>query len=941
VQFRVLGPVAVHTDDGRILTLPRRQERLLLAILALQAGQAVSIGRLCALLWDDNPPGPAPAALRTYVARIRSLLARADAPDGGVALVADRGGYVLRVAPELVDAHRFRRLVDAARHHPELAERDRLLREALGLWHGPALHHAADDRLRERLCADLEELRLQAVEASLATGLDLGRHHELLPELARLNAEHPVRERLVELHMLALYRQGRTAEALSVFHSARDRLADELGLDPGAGLHRLHQAMLRGEPLAAARPPAGTRVVPAQLPADLVGFTGRADHLRQLDALLAGDTTAVVISAIAGTAGVGKTTLAVHWAHRMRDRFPDGQLYLNLRGFGPTGSATVPEQATRRFLDALGVPARRIPKNLDGQVDLYRSLLAGKRMLIMLDNARDPEQVRPLLPGAPGCLTLVTSRERLTGLVAVDGAQPITLDLLTSDEARQLLAARLGQARVDAEPEAVDDLIGLCARLPLALAIAAARAATEPGLSLATLATGLRHTGTVLDTLTGDDAVTDIRTVFACSYQALRPPAARLFRLLGLHPGTDLGAPAAASLAGLPLAEVVPLLAELTRTHLVHEPVPGRYACHDLLRAFAIEQARSPGSLTEQARSPESLTERTGAQQRVLDHYLHTAYVATLLLQPNRDLIGLAPPHPGVAPEHLADRAQALDWFTAEQGVLVAAVELAAAEGFDTYAWQLSWTLWEFFDLSNQWHDWARVQHIALGAAQRVADRHVQARAHRGLALAYVPLGRYDAARAEFQQALRLLAGSDDLAGQARMHGGLGWVCSEQERYAEALGHAEQALRLYQAAGHQQGQAQALNSLGWYHAHLGNHRETLRCCTAALALFEELGDWRAAGSTWDSLGYAHHHLGQYRQAVDAYQRALDLRRGDRYRYAATLRRLGDTRLTDGSPTAAAEAWQEARAILDELDHPEAAEVSAKLDLLHRTESART
>ncbi len=437
--------------------------------------------------------------------------------------------------------------------------------------------------------------------------------------------------------------------------------------------------------------------IPAQLPPDVSTFTGRDHHLAVLHKLLPsredpGDThhttTAVVISAIDGTAGVGKTALAVHWAHQIRDRFPDGQLYVNMRGFDPGSQSMDPATAVRGFLDALDVPPQRIPTDLDAQAALYRSLLVGRRVLIVADNARDTAQVRPLLPGAPGCLVLVTSRNQLTSLIAAHAAHPLTLDLLTPDEAQQLLAHRLGTDRVAAEPHAVDEIITACARLPLALALVAAHAAVRPQTPLHTLAEQLRDTQHRWHILTGDDPTTDVQAVFSWSYQALTPPAAQLFRLLGLHPGPDIGVPAAASLTALPVDEARSLLDQLARANLLTEHSPGRYSLHDLLRAYA----------TQMARTTDTDGERHAATHRILDHYLHTAYTADRLLIPGRDSIILAPPQPDANPQHLTDHAQALAWFTAEHPVLLAAVDHAAATSFDTHTGQLAWALWTFLD---------------------------------------------------------------------------------------------------------------------------------------------------------------------------------------------------------------------------------------------------
>jgi tetratricopeptide (TPR) repeat protein/transcriptional regulator with XRE-family HTH domain len=701
-------------------------------------------------------------------------------------------------------------------------------------------------------------------------------------------------------------------------------LADAFGL-AGADREQFCRAAV-SEPTD---PPTGRTPVPAQLPADAAGFAGRGDQLRQLTTLLDGGAglqpTAVVISAVSGTAGVGKTALAVHWAHQVRRRFPDGQLYVNLRGFDPTGAVMTPAEAVRGFLDALDVPAHRIPTGLDGQAALYRSLLADRRMLIVLDNARDAGQVRLLLPGAPGCLALVTSRDQLGSLIAVDGAHPLTLGPLPRAEARELLASRLGADRLAAEPQAVNEVITRCAGLPLALTIVAARAATHPHFPLHTFAAELRDTGGRLDALASTDPSGDVRAVFSWSYRTLTPDAARLFRLLGLHPGPDLSAAAAASLAGLHPRQVWLQLAELTRAHLLVEHTPGRYTFHDLLRAYAAEQAH--GIDTDQ--------QRHAATERMLDHYLHTAHTAALLLYPHRDQITLTPPQLGTLPENPADPAQALAWFTTEHHVLLAAIDHAATVAFDTHTCQLAWALTNYLDRRGHWHDWAATQRAALAATQRMADSPAQARAHRLLARVYIRLGRFDDAHAHLQHALDLYRQAGDEVGQARTYHSLAHLCERRGRHAEALDHAQRALDLYRAAGHRHGQAGALNNIGWFHALLGDHQQALTSCQQGLTLLQELGDRQGQASTWDSLGYAHRHLDHHAQALACYEHALHLYRdlGDRYNEADTLTSLGDTHHAAGNPDPARDAWQHALDILTDLDHPDADQVRTKLAVL--------
>ncbi|GAA3341312.1 hypothetical protein GCM10020358_32160 [Amorphoplanes nipponensis] len=665
--------------------------------------------------------------------------------------------------------------------------------------------------------------------------------------------------------------------------------------------------------------------VPALLPADVRGFAGRDAQLAALDHLLATageEPTAVVISAVSGTAGVGKTALAVHWAHRVRRRFPDGQLYVNLRGFHPTGAVMDPAEAIRGFLDALSVAPQRIPAGLDAQAALYRTVLADKRILILLDNARDAEQARPLLPATGGCLAVLTSRHQLTGLVAAVGAYPLTLDLLTDDEARQLLTRRLGPDRIAAQSAAVDEIITACARLPLALAIVAARAAAQPHLPLTALAEQLRSSQGRLDLLSTGDPGTDVRAVFSWSCQRLSAAAAGLFRLLGLHPGPDISLPAAASLVGLSPARARPLLTELVRAQLITEPAAGRYALHDLLRAYAVEQGH--------IHDPEP--DRRAGTHRLLDHYLHTAYAADRLLNPQRDPIALTAPRPGVTPEPVTDHGRALAWLTTEHRVLLAALHHAAVAGFDTHTWQLAWTLVTFLDRRGHWHDALATKEAALAAALRSADLPAQARAHRLLGQTYTRLGRYDDAHSHLRQALTRYGRLADRTGEARTHLDLGLMFGRQDDYGRARTHAQQAEILFRAVGHRVGQANAHNAVGWYHARLGDHEQALTYCCQALAWQQDLGNRHGEASTWDSLGYVHHHLGHHDRAVACYQRAVDLFRelGNRHHEATTLTRLGDLQHAAGNTTDARAAWQHALDILTDLHHPDAGPLRVRL-----------
>jgi DNA-binding SARP family transcriptional activator/tetratricopeptide (TPR) repeat protein len=957
LRIQVLGPVRAWQGEEP-LELGRVGQRAVLGLLALACGQPLSRAELVDSLWGDTPPPSAANVIQTSVKHLRRILEPGRPPRTPSAILPSVGnGYALRLPAEDVDLVRFRRLAATAAGAQQAGDQRlsaELIGEALRLWHGSPLADIAMLAGHPKVVALAEERRAALArygEMMIATSAA----GEALPALEEAAAEQPFDEAAQARLIRGYQAAGRRAQAFVTYHEIRHRLADELGVDPGPDLVTAHAALVHEDepprvsvpvrPTAATaeftvvaeepdvRPaPARRRIpehpVPSQLPADVASFTGRDGHLRQLDGLLAGMTSsrtrAVVISAVSGTAGVGKTALAVHFAHRVRNRFSDGQLYVNLRGFDPTGSVMSAAEAVRGFLDAFGVPAERIPASLHAQAALYRSVLADRRVLVLLDNARDADQVRPLLPGSSGCLVLVTSRNQLTSLVATDGAHPVTLDLLSSTEARALLARRLGPDRVAAEPGAVDEIITLCARLPLAIAIVAARAATYPDLTLTALADQLRAIGGGLDALTGDDPTSDMRTVLSWSYHALTPAAAQLFRLLGLHPGPDITAPAAASLAGVPTAQVRLPLAELVRSHLITERGPGRYVLHDLLRSYA----------TELIHARDSEQSRRTALHRLLDHWVHTTHAADRLLDPHRERVTLAPPQPGVAEVALADHEQALAWLTDEHPLLLAAVEAAAAAGFDTHTWQLAWAMTTFLERRGHWHDVAAVQDAALHAGERLDDPRVRADAHRRLAHFRIWFGRDDA-ETHLRQALELYRDLGDGCGQARTHLNLAIVCERRGQHRAALSHAEQAAGMFRTAGERSGQADAYNAVGWYHAHIGSHQDALTYCQEALRLYQAAGDDKGESHAWDSLGYIYNLLGRQQQAILCYRRALALRRKVGYRYfeARALNSLGDIQRAVGELDFARTAWQEALVILDACEHPDAGQVRAKLHIV--------
>ena len=927
MEFRILGDLEAEAGGSRVKLGPPG-DRKVLGLLLLNVGRVVPLPRLVDALWDDDPPVTAVKQVRNAASRLRSRLADAGAPG----LIQTRGGgYLVAVPDAALDSLAFEAKVTAAQEASDagrLGEAARLLHTALGLWRGPLLADL-DGRIFADAAAAWEERRCAVAETCHDHQLALGRHREILAELARFADDYPLREKPAGHLMLALYRCGRQADALAVYARMRERLAIDLGLDPGPDLQRLHQQILTADPAlntpeADHVQPSQQPVVPRQLPAAAGPFTGRQPELKTLDGLLgqADEAGTVVISAIDGTAGVGKTALAVYWAHQVADRFPDGQLYVNLRGFDPAAPPVDPAETIRGFLDAYEVPAARIPASPEAQAGLYRSVMAGKRALVVLDNARDVAQVRPLLPGSPGCVALVTSRNQLTGLAVAHGAQPITLGLFSDEEARSFLARRLGAERVERDQDAAADLIGLCARLPLALSIVAARALRQPDLQLATLAAQLRDTARRLDELDSGDAATGVRPVLSWSYYNLTAEAARMFRLLAVHPGPDISAPAAASLGAVPRTQAPAALAELTRAHLLTEHTPGRFTFHDLLRAYAAEQARAV----------ERDTQRREATRRMLDHYVYTGQAAARLLNPSRTLLGPGSPARGAEPEQLPGREEALAWFMTERQVLLRAAAVAADEGFDDHAWKIPWTVVTFLEGTGRWRDWMATGRDVLAAAQRHGGSVSQANGHRFVGLANARLGLHEEAVTHLQEALDLAEQLGNRLEIARDNLTLGWVLAEQGRHREALSHAHQALDLFTAAGHDHGQAGAHACAASCLAGMGDVEQAVRHGELALTLQRELGNLIAEADSWDTLGYAHYRAGRSGKAVEHYQRALGLCRqlGDRYTEAQVLKHIGDAHHGAGDTSAARGAWQQALLILDELEHPEVGELRDRL-----------
>jgi DNA-binding SARP family transcriptional activator/tetratricopeptide (TPR) repeat protein len=916
VEFGLLGPLLVRRE-GEEIPVPAARQRVLLAALLFRAGQVVAVDELAEALWDGEWPASARVTVRNYVKRLRQALGDLDHSR----IVTRADGYLIGVAAGELDLFRFEELRGQAGQCARAgrwAEASVALQGALGLWRGEPLAGVPSDVLARRELPRLAELRLQVAEDRFEADLHLGQHGGLIGGLRQLAAAEPLRERLVELLMLALYRAGRQGDALAAYRRARAALVGELGVEPGPGLRELHRRILAGDPALAAPAAAavsGPAPVPRQLPAGVGHFVGREREIGALSAL-AGDRPAaagtVVISAVGGTAGVGKTALAVHWAHQVAGRFPDGQLYVNLRGFGPSGTPVTPEEAIRAFLAALGVAAERIPGGPQAQAGLYRSLLFGKRMLIVADNARDEAQVRPLLPASPGCLVLVTSRRRLDGLAAAEGAHALTLDVLTQAEAAALLERRLGAGRVAAEPGPAAEIIGLCARLPLALAVTAARAAAHPGFPLAALAAGLRGEQDRLTALDAGDPATSVRAAFSWSYRQLTDPAARMFRLISLHPGPDTTTDAAASLAAVAARRARNLLDELAGAHLLAEHASGRFAFHDLLRAYAAELAHAQ----------DSDQERRGALTGLFDYYLAAVAAAMDAVFPAEKHRRPQPPAPArpVAPLPARSPAAARDWLDAERASLVAVTTHAAAGGWPGHAIALAAIMHRYLQVGGHFPDAQAVFASALQAARQMGDLAAQADSLRNLGLVDAWQSHYQQAAGKLRSALELYHQLGDRRGQAQTLSDLGIIDRRQGRFQQAVGHHRQALDLFRDIGDRFGESRALGNLGIVEMRQGHYEQAASHDRESLAIYRELGDRRGEAIALDNLGEVLSCQGRYQQAEDHLGRALAIYRelGHRHGEADALQNLARIRREQARHQQAAGLYRQALTIFREI-----------------------
>ncbi|MFI9387272.1 BTAD domain-containing putative transcriptional regulator [Kutzneria sp. NPDC052558] len=910
LAVRLLGPPRA-TLDGHELPLGSPRQRALFAVLAMRANEVVYTEELIDSVWGEQLPGGPTGGVHTYVARLRRVLepGRTRRSPGRI-LESHRAGYRLNMPADGVDVVQFERRRERGRRawrDGDLGAAESAFTAALALFDGMVLG-GVPGPFAESQRDQLTEQRLAVVEDRIDVLLAQLRPVEAGDELVTLTRDHPLRERPWAQLMLALYRQGRQADALSAFDRARAICAEELGLDPSPVLAELRQRIVVGDPALLAPPAASRLPVRCTLPRDSEDFTGRRREAAAIRAL-AGRRLVCVLD---GMAGVGKTTLAVRLAHGLRERYPDAQLYLDLHGYASGTRPLDPAAALDKLLRVLDVPAAEIPAELDDRAALWRARLAERKALVVLDNAVDAAQVRPLLPGSPDALALVTSRRRLSGL---DGAEFVTLDVLPRTDAVTLFGAIAGPSRPAAEPDVTEKVVTLCGFLPLAVQIAAAKLRHRPSWSVSHLLARLDDERHRLSELTADDR--SVAAAFALSYRSLQPQCQRVFRLLSLFPGPEFALPAASALAGLDRRDTDLALQNLLDAHLLDEPQPDRFRLHDLLAVFSARQCQDE----------DSDGDRRAARTRLFEHYLYTVDSADNFLRPQRiDRV----PGP-VAPRH-ADRDQALDWLDAERGNLVPIVRAAAEHGFPRHAWQTARFLWGFYETRGHWADWTATHELALGCARQDGDLLAEARLLVGLGAVEHHCGRYDRAVERYLAALPLMREAGFPAGVAGVLNNLGASHRRAGRLDDAIACHEQSLTIFGETGDQRGIAFVLANLGELYVDAGRLTESADCLHRALAMFRESGSRRLEGAVLGTLARGHLAQNHVDEALvygaDALAAARDT--GDRNGEAVGLDCLGRIHHRAGRTADALRHWRDALVIAEDIGSPLVEELRARL-----------
>ncbi|HMH90321.1 MAG TPA: BTAD domain-containing putative transcriptional regulator [Streptosporangiaceae bacterium] len=948
MRFRILGPLEVRTDEGWS-GIGAPKWRALLAMLLLHPGQVVSTDRLIAALWGEEPPDRAANLVSVYVLRLRRLIGD---PQGGM-LATRAPGYQLRLEADDLDAAVFESAVRQGRQalaDGKAGQASTVLAEALSLWHGAAMADVPPSDLITAESDRLEESRLAALELRITADLRGGEPAPLVPELRRVLSEHPLREGLWTLLLLALEDTGRRAEAIAAYGDARRAIADELGVNPGPELRQLYQKLLAADADAAPgvrtgrvapdpEPPRPARSLarvaaaaaaappPAQLPADIADFTGRASHLAQLRSLLTRSSgtdnpSALTVAVVAGTGGLGKTTLAVHAAHSLRNEFPDGQLYVSLRGAGE--QPAMPEEVLARLLRDLGVMPAQVPAGQEERAALYRTRLAGRRVLIVLDDARDAAQVRPLLPGSASCAVIVTSRHRLADLAS---SRLVDLDVLDDEEARHLLTAIIGQERGDAEPGPVREVLAACAGLPLAIRIAGARLASRRGWTVSSLARRLADQRRRVDELTAGDMA--VRACFDVSFDFLQKSAtgdgvdpAHVFRLLGVWQGPAISLPAAAALVGQPEDPVADALEILVDAHLLESPAPDWYGFHDLLRVYASERAHAQ----ERAETVDD------AVARILNWYLRTADAAAAVIVPHRDRVPIGPAGPAGSALRFGLADEALSWSRRERANLVAATRQAAAVGLHDVAWKLSVAAVTGFERHGYRAEWSATHTVALSSARTTDDRYGEAWVLNNIAI-LLTTQEAEGAIAHFEQAMAIRLEIGDRHGQAQTATNLAFCYLLQGKLEEAVTAGKYALKLQRETGRRHSEGITLCNLGEAYLGLGRHEEAISTLQEALPVVSGTASMRTEAYVLQNLGRAHLDVGQSTEGADLLEQALLIHKAeeDALGQAQDLQLLGQARSQVGQRAAARAAWEQAAGLFEGLgDGKQASQALSRL-----------
>lgn len=923
-EFRVLGPLEV-LYDGNPVPVGGSGLRSLLACLLFEPNVVVPIERLIDTIWGETPPATARTIIHGYISRLRKLFAQRASGDGDPEIITWAPGYLFRVDADRIDEHRARAMINRAKGlEPE--ERARLLAEAVSLWRGPVLADVPSARLHRSYAQNLTDLRLIVLEERIDADLELGRHHQLLVELSTLVDHHPLREKLTAQLMLANYRAGHRAEAQARYHTIRRLLSQDLGIDPGPELRDLYERLLRDdESLRGTRRPGAPRTgpaprpTPAELPPAVVGFVGRDRELNILDEMLSDREEGVPqVAVVTGTAGVGKTALAVTWARQVASRYPDGQLYVSLRGFDPERRPLSAGDALTGVLQALGIAAEAIPGEVDDRAALYRSVLADRRVLVVLDNARDSEQVRPLLPGGSESFVLVTSRRRLDGLMVRSGARLLPVEILSTSESIELLDRAGGPGVVAAEPAAARRLAELCGGLPLALRIAAARLAANPGREVADLVHELSDDRNRLQVLDIGDSDTSVRRAFELSYRSLLPDHAATFRLLALIPGPTFTEHAVAALCGIHESAARSRLSALTLAHLITEPVPGRFGFHDLLRLYARERLAD-------ARHGDD-----DAFRRLLDYYMAVSDQARRFLRPARDDLDFSVAE--VRRPRIADRAEALAWFDAEWPNLVAAFRSASAAGMHDRVWRFARLQFNYVMVRCPWDDWIEIFTDGLRAAEIVDDPTGKVLMTAGLGVAYARSGRPAEAHTHYAESYRGALSSGDPGWLAMAQVNMGSVLMRLGRYRDAEVHCHNALRTYRSLGDRYREAGALNNLAQVEQFNGRHEEALAHLREAEVMYREADDLEGLAVVLNNCGEVSSELHRLEDAERYHHEALDVaqRCGSAIRQAAAYLGLGDAANLRGDRAVARTRWETALTIFETGGSPQAAEARKRL-----------